>query len=91
MITTYAWSIFIVFTIQADTFTRANVGNKLQVIAEQVRFLQEQAKRVLEEAKQNTQLHHVACNFVKQPGTLYHLYTRQSGQKYFSIISPKVC
>lgn len=75
---------------QADTFVHANVSNKLQVIAEQVRFLQEQARRVLEEAKSNADLHHVPCNFVKKPGTTYHLYRRPSGQKYFSMLSPEV-
>ncbi|XP_053638405.1 uncharacterized protein C1orf50 homolog isoform X2 [Cherax quadricarinatus] len=74
---------------KADTFVHANVSNKLQVIAEQVRFLQEQARKVLQEAKDNADLHHIPCNFVKKPGSTYHLYRRPSGQKYFSIISPK--
>ncbi|XP_069171491.1 uncharacterized protein C1orf50 homolog isoform X2 [Procambarus clarkii] len=74
---------------KADTFVHANVSNKLQVIAEQVRFLQEQARKVLQEAKENADLHHIPCNFVKKPGNIYHIYRRQSGQKYFSIINPK--
>ncbi|XP_042207642.1 uncharacterized protein C1orf50 homolog isoform X2 [Homarus americanus] len=74
---------------KADTFVHANVSNKLQVITEQVRFLQEQARRVLQEAKENADLHHVPCNFVKKPGNIYHLYRRPSGLKYFSIISPQ--
>lgn len=78
------------FFLQADTFVHANVSNKLQVIAEQVRFLQEQARRVLEEAQEHANLHHVPCNFVKKPGNLYHLYKRSSGQRYFSMLSPKV-
>ncbi len=45
---------------KADEFTRANVCNKLQVIAEQVRFLQEQARKILEEAKDADTLHHLA-------------------------------
>ncbi|KAB7501843.1 C1orf50-like protein [Armadillidium nasatum] len=73
----------------ADKFVYANVSNKLQVIAEQVRFLQEQAKRVLEEAKNCQTLHHVSCNFVKKPGHIYHLYKRPSGQRYFSMLSPR--
>ncbi|XP_068233153.1 uncharacterized protein C1orf50 homolog [Palaemon carinicauda] len=73
---------------KADQFVHANVSNKLQVIAEQVRFLQEQARRVLEEAKDNANLHHVPCNFTKKPGNIYHLYKRPSGQKYFSMLSP---
>ena len=43
---------------KADDFTRSNVCNKLQVIAEQVRFLQEQARKILEETKEAENLHH---------------------------------
>lgn len=74
---------------KADQFTRANVSNKLQVIAEQVRFLHEQARKILEEAKEADQLHHFPCNFKKIPGNIYSLYERPSGQKYFSMLSPE--
>lgn len=73
----------------ADGFIRATACSKLQVIAEQVRFLQSQAQKVLEEAKLNSNLHHAACNFRKVPGRLYHLYQRPSGQHYFSMLSPQ--
>lgn len=56
----------------------------------QVRFLQTQAKDILVEAKINSQLHHAACNFKKIPGNTYYLYKRQTGQTYFSMLSPKV-
>lgn len=46
--------------------------------------------QVLEDAKRDADLHHAACNIVKKPGNFYYLYQRPSGQKYFSIISPKV-
>ncbi|KAM8927995.1 uncharacterized protein C1orf50 homolog [Pelodytes ibericus] len=74
---------------KADDFIRANASNRLTVIAEQIRVLQEQARRVLEEAKRDAELHHAACNVVKKPGNIYYLYKRESGQKYFSILSPK--
>ncbi|POI33092.1 hypothetical protein CIB84_003156, partial [Bambusicola thoracicus] len=74
---------------QADEFVRANACNKLTVIAEQIRCLQEQARKVLEDANRDADLHHVACNLVKKPGNVYYLYRRESGQKYFSILSPK--
>lgn len=74
---------------KADEFTRANACSKLTVIAEQVRFLQEQARRVLEESRRNAKLHHVACNFKKIPGQMYFLYRRTSGQRYFSRLSPE--
>ncbi|XP_002715753.2 uncharacterized protein C1orf50 homolog isoform X1 [Oryctolagus cuniculus] len=74
---------------KADEFIRANATNKLTVIAEQIQHLQEQARKVLEDARRDADLHHVACNMVKKPGNIYYLYKRESGQQYFSIISPK--
>ncbi|XP_075995969.1 uncharacterized protein C1orf50 homolog [Genypterus blacodes] len=74
---------------QADDFIKAKAYNKLTVIADNMRYLEEQAKKVLEEAKQDDDLHHAACNIVKIPGNMYFLYQRLSGQKYFSIISPQ--
>ncbi|XP_021539461.1 uncharacterized protein C1orf50 homolog [Neomonachus schauinslandi] len=74
---------------KADEFIRANATNKLTVIAEQIQHLQEQARKVLEDAHRDADLHHIACNIVKKPGNIYYLYKRGSGQQYFSIISPK--
>ncbi|XP_075869298.1 uncharacterized protein C1orf50 homolog [Nelusetta ayraudi] len=74
---------------KGDDFIKANACNKLTVIADQIRYLQEQARKALEEAKRDADLHHAACNIVKKPGTIYYLYERPSGQKYFSIISPQ--
>jgi hypothetical protein len=45
---------------------------------------------VFEETKLSVELHKVACNFVKKPGHIYHLYQRPSGQKYFGMLSPEV-
>lgn len=74
---------------KGDDFVKANACNKLTVIADQIKYLQEQAKKVLEDAKRDADLHHAACNIVKKPGNMYYLYQRPSGQRYFSIISPK--
>lgn len=74
---------------KADEFIRANATNKLTVIAEQIQHLQEQARKVLEDARRDADLHHAACNMVKKPGNIYYLYQRESGQQYFSIISPE--
>ncbi|XP_069775219.1 uncharacterized protein C1orf50 homolog isoform X2 [Narcine bancroftii] len=74
---------------KGDDFVRANATNKLTVIAEQIQYLQEKARKALEEAKRDVDLHHVACNIVKKPGTSYFMYKRDSGQRYFSILSPK--
>ncbi|KAL7978603.1 hypothetical protein Chor_005585 [Crotalus horridus] len=51
--------------------------------------LAEQVEKVLEDAKRDADLHHVACNFVKKPGNIYYLYRRETGQRYFSLLSPK--
>jgi len=76
---------------QADQFTRATAGSKLQVIAEQVRFLQEQARKVLEEARLNALLHKTNCNFKKIPGKTYYIYKQRKNpdQEFLSMISPE--
>jgi hypothetical protein len=51
-------------------------------------FLQEQAKKILEKARLEMELHNAACNLAKKPGTMYYYYERNSGQKYLSIMSP---
>ncbi|XP_010141544.1 PREDICTED: uncharacterized protein C1orf50 homolog, partial [Buceros rhinoceros silvestris] len=76
-------------SVPADDFVRANACSKLTVIAEQIRQLQEQARKVLDEANRDADLHHVACNLVKKPGNTYYMYRRESGQRYFSILSPQ--
>ena len=59
------------------------------MIAEQVRFLQEQARKVLEEANLSAELHHIACNFKRIPGKIYYVYRKpDTGKKYMSMISP---
>uniref|UniRef100_A0A1B6GUK2 DUF2452 domain-containing protein n=2 Tax=Cuerna arida TaxID=1464854 RepID=A0A1B6GUK2_9HEMI len=74
---------------KADTFVQATTCNKIKVIADQMRFLKQQAESILLEAKRDSDLHHVACNFKKIPGNTYHLYKRPCGQRFFSIISPQ--
>merc|ERR1711878_228813 len=63
---------------KADQFTRATASSKLTVIAEQVRFLQEQARKVLEDARLNALLHKTNCNFKKNPD-----------EEFLSMISPE--
>ncbi|CAE1326691.1 Uncharacterized protein C1orf50 homolog,Uncharacterized protein C1orf50 [Acanthosepion pharaonis] len=74
---------------KGNEFVKANTVNQLTVIAEQIRQLQKQARKVLEKSHQDTMLHQAACNMVKKPGTIYYLYQRPSGQNYLSIISPQ--
>merc|ERR1719270_2213493 len=76
---------------KADQFTRATAGSKLTVIAEQVRFLQEQAKKELEDARLNALLHKTACNFKKVPGKTYYVYKQRANpdEEMLSMISPE--
>merc|ERR1711941_144858 len=81
---------------QADKFTRATAGSKLSVIAEQVRFLQEQARKILEQAQRDKEINHMACNFKRIPGKLYYIYRQKfhmqntgNGKPYMSMISPE--
>lgn len=72
----------------ADSVLTAVAGAKLESIARQIRALQQEAARTLEEARQDAELHRAHCNFKKIPGKLYHLYKRDSGERYFSLLSP---
>lgn len=63
---------------------------KLRTIAEQIRALQAQAARVLEEARQSSDLHRASCAFKRRPGHVYHLYRkREVGSLYWSMLSPE--
>jgi hypothetical protein len=66
----------------------ANVKNKLGVIIDQIQFLQQQARSIMEKAKMDSELHKAACNIKKINGQTYYYYRRDSGEKYLSIMSP---
>ena len=72
----------------ADATIGLVVGGKLDMIREQMRALQEQARRLLEEARDAARLHRATCKFRKIPGKIYHLYRRDDGELYFSMLSP---
>merc|ERR1719324_691890 len=60
-------------------------------LAEQVRFLQEQARKVLEDARLNALLHKTNCNFKKIPGKTYYVYKQKKNpdEEFLSMISPE--
>lgn len=60
---------------------------QLGLIAEQIRHLQEQAKRIVAEADENLKLHQARCSFRRLPGQAYHLYQKDS-VTFFSLLSP---
>jgi hypothetical protein len=74
---------------QADRMVSTRLGGQLQVIAEQVRSLQAQARRILEEAREDQRLHHARCAFKRIPGHTYYLYEDPSGSPEFSMLSPE--
>ncbi len=74
---------------EADQILGTVVHGKLAVIAEQIRALQEQARRLVAEAQQHALLHRARCSFQKRVGHTYHLYARPDGSSYFSMLSPQ--
>lgn len=74
---------------QAEAMLGARTAAKLQVIAEQIRALQGQARRVLSEAREEQALNHARCAFKRIPGRTYHLYRKGDGSTYFSMLSPE--
>jgi len=73
----------------AHDYTRANVGSKLGVIVEQMRSLQMQAHRIMQEATRDTELHNASCKVMKVPGKVYHLYQKPEGEPYLAMLSPE--
>jgi len=81
----------------ADSHTKAIASGKLDLISRQIKQLQEEARQVLENAKQDMDLAHAKCNFQRRPGSTYHLYKKNiSGpgedeqyEKFFSMLSPQ--
>ena len=74
---------------EADQILGTVVHGKLSVIAEQIRSLQEQARRLLAEAQQHAVLHRARCSFQKRVGHTYHLYERSDGSSWLSMLSPE--
>lgn len=74
---------------EADRHLNTRVSAKLQVLAEQIRSLQDEARRTLEEAQEDHDMHRARCNFQRRPGHTYHLYEKSSGDRYFSMVSPR--
>lgn len=73
---------------RADATIATMATGKLKLIAKQMKALREEAERVLERARRDAELHRVKCSFEKQPGGVYHLYRRKSGELYFSLMAP---
>ncbi len=73
---------------RADELLSATTHAKLDEIARQIRALQARARAVVEETRVDLALHHARCNFEKRVGHTYHLYRRDDGELWFSMLSP---
>lgn len=73
---------------KADATLATMVGGKLSVIAEEIRHLQEQARVMLDRAQRDALLHRARCAFEKKPGGVYHLYERDDGERWLSLMAP---
>lgn len=73
----------------ADDVVTTRVSAKLQVIADQVKALQAEARVILEAARKDQELHRARCSFKRIPGKTYHLYRRGNGQTEFSMLAPE--
>lgn len=61
---------------------------KLKLLAEQAQLLKAQIKNVIDEGLLNSNLHDIECRFIKVSGSTYHLYKKNDGTYYFSMIAP---
>ncbi|MBK1702074.1 DUF2452 domain-containing protein [Thiococcus pfennigii] len=73
---------------RAEGLLGARTGAKLRVIADQIKALQAEARKVLDEAREEQALTHAECHFKRRPGQVYHLYRRADGRTFFSMLSP---
>jgi len=73
----------------ADVQLANRASAKLDVIAAQIRALQEAARQVLEQTRHDQQLHRAQCNFKRIPGRIYHLYEKSDGVLLFSMLAPE--
>ncbi|UHD17173.1 DUF2452 domain-containing protein [Thiocapsa bogorovii] len=72
----------------AESMLGARTGAKLRVIADQIKLLQQEARKVLADAKEEQTLTRAQCAFKRIPGRTYHLYRKAVGEPFFSMLSP---
>ncbi len=73
---------------RAEAILSARTGAKLRVIADQIQALQAEARKVLDQAREEQALTQAECAFKRIPGKVYHLYRKATGGSYFSMLSP---
>lgn len=73
---------------KAEAMLSARTAAKLRVIADQIQSLQQAARQVLTDAREEQVLNRARCAFKRLPGKVYHLYRRTDGVSYWSLLSP---
>jgi len=77
----------------ADKLIGIVASAELNLIADQIRSLQERARAILSDAKESLDIHQARSSFVKRPGHVYHLYQRKNSsgveERNLSMISPE--
>jgi len=73
---------------KAEAMLSALTAAKLRVIADQIQSLQQAARQVLADAREEQALNRARCAFKRLPGKVYHLYRRTDGVSYWSLLSP---
>jgi hypothetical protein len=74
---------------RAESILSVRTSAKLLVIAEQIQTLQAEALKVLAEAREEHALNQAQCSFRRIPGHLYHLYCKENGVRFFSMLAPQ--
>lgn len=73
---------------KADDMLTMQTNGKLEVLAKQIRTLQEEARQILLETRRNQELHRAECAFGKKAGQVYHAYRKENGAFVLSLLSP---
>lgn len=74
---------------EADKSIQSHATGKLKVIANQIKSLQDEARRILEQAQRDQTLHRARCHSQRIPGKTYYLYQHDNDELYFSLLSPE--
>lgn len=61
---------------------------QLDLIHQQIQYLQAQARSILDKAARDVALHQAECRFTRVVGQKYHLYRRPDQTTFFSMLSP---
>ncbi len=74
---------------KAEAMLSARTGAKLRVIADQIKALQTEARKILAEAQEEQALTQARCAFKRIPGKTYHLYRKTGEGPFFSMLGPE--